>query len=274
MRQAIPNLDAPALKRAGSRGITRAARFGYLTHGLVYLMMGALALSSALGRGGRITGDHGAVRRLGEHGPGDVLLWAIAIGLACYALWMAVRALLDPERVGRRGAGLLVRVGYAGSACSHALLSLYAFELAADEGGGRHVSIGDALGLPGGRIAIAAIGLGVIAYGLHELRKAIKNDVGQEFAGSDLPHARRRWVERLSRLGHAARGVVFPIIGGSLIAAAARARASEAYDFGEALRELASAPFGSALLAIVALGLIAYGVHMFCVARYGRIAHP
>jgi hypothetical protein len=79
---------------------------------------------------------------------------------------------------------------------------------------------------------------------------------------------------RMSRLGHAARGVIFPIIGGSLIAAANRARASEAQDFGEALRELASLPFGSVLLGIVAVGLLAYGVHMLLVARYARIPHP
>ena len=165
----IPTIEVPDLKRASSRGITRAARLGYLTHGLVYGMMGALALSSALGRGGRITGDHGAVRRLDGHGPGDALLWAIAVGLACYALWMAVRALLDPERVGRTGSALLLRAGYFGSAVSHALLAVYAFELAADRGG-RHASIADALHVSGGRIAIAIIGLGVIAYGLHELR--------------------------------------------------------------------------------------------------------
>ncbi len=269
----IPNIEVPDLKRATSRGITRAARFGYLTHGLVYGMMGALALSSALGSGRRITGDHGAVRRLDGHGPGEALLWAIAVGLACYALWMAVRALLDPERMGRSGSALLVRVGYAGSAVSHALLAVYAFELAAGRGG-RHASITDVLDMTFGRIAIAVVGLGVIAYGLHELRRAIQNDVGREFMGSDLPRARRRWVERISRLGHGSRGVVFPIIGGSLIVAAASARASEAYDFGDALRELASAPFGEVLLGVVALGFIAYGVHMLFVARYGRIAHP
>jgi hypothetical protein len=269
----IPNIEVPDLKRASSRGITRAARFGYLTHGLVYGMMGALALSAALGRGGRITGDHGAVRRPGAHGPGDALLWALAVGLACYALWMAVRALLDPERVGRTGSGLLVRVGYFGSAVSHALLAVYAFELAAERGG-HHASVADVLHMPGGRFAIALVGLGVIAYGLHELRRAIRNDVGKEFAGSALPYARRRWMERVARLGHGARGVVFPIVGGSLIVAAVRARPSEAYDYGDALRELASAPFGEILLAVVALGLIAYGVHMLFVARYGRIAHP
>ena len=79
---------------------------------------------------------------------------------------------------------------------------------------------------------------------------------------------------RTARLGHGARGVVFPIVGGSLILAAIRSRASEARDFADALRELASQPFGNVLLGIVALGLLAYGVHMLFVSRYARIPHP
>ena len=271
MRPALPSLEVPDLKRAGSRGIAHAARLGYLTHGLVYGTMGAIAFRAALGKGGRATGDHGAVRQLGEQG--DALLWAVAIGLACYAAWKAVRAVLDPERVGRTGQGLLKRAGYAISAISHGLLSLYAFGLVTGEGGG-HASITDAFDLTGGRIVIALVGAGVIVFGLHELYKAIEGRVGDEYAGGDLPAARRRWVLRLARIGHGARGVVFSIIGGSLLVAAIRSRPSEAYDFGEALRALASAPYGSVLLGIVAVGLLAYGVHMLFVARYARIAHP
>jgi hypothetical protein len=271
----MPDVRARELQQAGHRGVTVAARFGYLTHGLVYGMMGVLALQVALGLGGRITDSQGAVRRLGEQGPGNVLLWAIATGLACYSAWGVVRALLDPEHAGRDGKGAVKRIGYAVSAISHGLLALYTFQLASGTatGGKQGLPIGEVLGMPGGQLALGIAGLSVVGFGSYQLYKAIKNEVGREFAGSDLSPSRRSWVMGMSRLGHGARGVVFLIVGGSLVVAAFRARASEARDFSDALRELALQPFGNVLLGIVALGLLAYGVHMLFVARYARIPH-
>lgn len=275
MRVAVPDIGTPELRQASSRGMTIAARIGYATHGVVYGVIGTLALLSALGQsGGKVTDSHGAVDRIGRDGFGEPLLWAAAIGLACYALWNIVRAILDPERAGHGGKALLKRGGYAVSAITHGLLAVYAFQLAqgaASSGGGGDKSIGQVLNMPGGRIAIGIAGVIVIVFGLVELYRAIKDRVGKEFAGGDLPPARRELVISIARVGVGARGVVFPIIGSSLIAAALHANAREAAGFGDALRELASQPFGTVLLGIVAVGLVAYGVYQLCVARYGKI---
>jgi hypothetical protein len=259
--------------------MTIAARFGYATHGVVYGMIGVLSLLAAFGQpSGKVTDSHGALDRIGRDGWGAPLLWAIAVGLACYGLWNLTRALLDPERGGKTGKGLLKRVGYAGSAITHAFLSAYTFHLArgaAGSDGGHHASsIAKVFDMPGGRIAIGIAGLAVIAFGLVEIYRAFKDRVGREFSGGDLPAARRQLVIRIARIGVSARGVVFPIIGVSLIAAAVHANPSEAQSFGDALRELASQPFGSFLLGVVAIGLMAYGAYQLLVACYARIPQP
>ena len=278
LRAELPDLDTPDLKQAGGRGLRVAARLGYFTHGVVYGLVGTLALLSALGqRGGRVTNSQGAVQRIGDSDWGEPMLWAVAIGLACYALWNCVRAVFDPEHCGREGKGILKRLGYGVSATSHAFLSVYAFQSAlgrAAAGGGSERSVAEVLGLPGGRILIGIAALAVIGFGLYQLYRGIAGEVGKEFSGSDLPATRRRLVMNVARLGFVARGVVFPIIGGSLAVVALGANPGETHNLGEALHEIAVQPFGSVLLGIVAAGLIAYGIHMLCVARYAKIPHP
>jgi Domain of Unknown Function (DUF1206) len=261
------------VKRASARGVVVAARLGYLTHGIIYGLVGALALLTALGQaGGRITGGEGAVRHIGRTAWGEPLLYAVALGMLCYALWTAVRALLDPEHHGRDGSALLKRLGYGISAVSHAFLGLYAFELAARggaSGGHKDESIVELLSLPGGRIVLGMVGLGVIAYGLVEIYRALTDDVAAELNGSSVPA--RHHVHTIARVGVAARGTVFPIIGASLLIAALKARSSEAQTFGEALHELVTQPFGTWLLGVVAAGLVAYGVYMLVLARYAQL---
>ncbi|HKU43713.1 MAG TPA: DUF1206 domain-containing protein, partial [Polyangiales bacterium] len=237
-----------------------------------YGLVGTLALLTALGlSGGRITDGKGAVRQIGSGPWGEALLYAVGFGLVCYSLWGAVRALLDPEHNGRRGGALLKRCGYAASSISHALLALYAFQLAAHSGGGGggKSAVIEWLNRGGGSIALGIVGLCVLGYGLVEVYRAIRGRVARELDGSELQHRDR--VRQIARVGVASRGTVFTIIGGSFIIAAIESRASEAETFGGALRELASQPFGTLLLGVVAAGLVAYGVYMFFLARYAQV---
>src|SRR5690606_832994 len=48
-------------------------RLGYLTRGLVYMVIGGLALAAAVGPGGQTTGSRGAVRQIGHEPYGQVL---------------------------------------------------------------------------------------------------------------------------------------------------------------------------------------------------------
>lgn len=81
------------------------------------------------------------------------------------------------------------------------------------------------------------------------------------------------WAVRLGRLGIAARGIVFTVIGFFLIQAAKQSDASQAKGFGEALASLEQNPFGPWILGLVALGLISYGIYSVVEARYREILH-
>lgn len=261
-------------ERAAHQAVSLVARLGYLSHGVVNGLIGALALLAALGQHeGSVTDSEGAIERVGRDEWGEPALWALAVGLACYALWNCFRALFDREHGLRDTKGLLKRVGYGVSAATHSLLAIHSFQTAAGIGrsSGSKSFIAHVLDWPGGSLAIAAAGLAVIGFGLYQLYRAARNELGSELAWNQLPAARRRFAERVARWGLAARGIVFPIIGGSLVAAAISSRPGDAHSFGEALREIAFQPFGRMLLAIVSAGLVAYGVYMLFLAFYPRI---
>lgn len=268
----LPAATSQDFKQASTRGMRAAIRFGYATRGVVYGLIGTLALLWSLRQsGGSVTGGEGAVQRIGEQARGLPLLWAIGIGLGCYAAWNLFRALVDPEHHGHDRKGVLQRIGYSVSAVSQGFLAAYTLQLAAGEaeGGGHAGSLAKLISMPGGRVAVAVAGLSVVGFGLFELHRAYKNRIAQEYGGG-LPAEHRLLVMRVARVGIAARGLVFPVIGISLIAAALAADASQAYGIAGALHDIARQAYGRILLGVVAAGLVAYGTHMFFMARYAR----
>jgi hypothetical protein len=81
----------------------------------------------------------------------------------------------------------------------------------------------------------------------------------------------RSVVERLGQVGSVAKAVALGLIGVLVVVAAVQFDASKANGLDPALKGLAGQPFGMILLAIVAVGLAAYGVFCFFDAKYHRV---
>lgn len=267
-----------ATREQASRGIVIAARIGYAAKAAVYAMLGVLSLMAALGiAGGKLTDSKGALRTLGEQPFGNALLWASAAGLLCYGLWQLVRALFDPERHGAGGKAWLLRTGYAVSAGAHAMLATYAAQLAwgsHPSSSGTQTSVAKALTYPAGSWLVAAIGVIAVGFGIAQIVRAARGKVGKQYAHAELPPRLCRAVRRVARVGCTARGLVFLVVGGSLVAAAARRDPERAHGFAEALGRLTHTPLGVSLLAFVAAGLVMYGIHLVFMARWGYLPEP
>lgn len=256
--------------------LEKLARFGIATKGVVYLLMGALAVMAAAGAsGGRVTGNEGAVRTLGEQPFGQVLLALVAVGLGGYALWRFAQAAFDPDNDGTGAKGIAKRVGYAAVGAVYVGLAAGAVQTLTGSGGrgdrSQRMWLDALLAGDAGQVAVALLGLVVVGVGLFQFKRAVTADFMRELDTRRMSAAERTWTERLGRLGHAARGVVFPILGWFLVRAATRADSSEWRGSAGALRELARQDHGTALLAVVAAGLAAYGVYEIAESRHRRI---
>jgi hypothetical protein len=257
--------------------VERLARLGYAAKGVVYLIIGGIAARAAFGSGERVEGSQGALRTILEQPFGRALLGLTALGLAGYALWRFVQAALDPEHKGTDAGGAAKRAGYAISGVIHVGLALAAVRMVMGGGGGQ--GGGDSadhwtavlMRQPAGRWLVAAVGLGIMAYGAYALYRAYAVKLDRQLDLSRMGPEARTWAVRAGRAGIAARGVVFLVMGFFLLRAALQFDPSEARGLDGALQTLQQASYGPWILALVALGLAAYGVYQLVEARYRRI---
>ena len=254
--------------------IVRLGRFGLVAKGVVYLVVGGLALQAALGSGGQVTDHDGALRAVLRQPFGAVLLGALAVGLLGYMAWRVVQAVANPERESQDVKGWSKRVFRLGSGIVYGAMAVAAARLLVGmRGDGRDPSDWTALVMrqPFGKWLVVAAGLGIAAYGAARIVKAWKGELKKQLVLDRQAAGARKWILGVGRVGQAARGVVFVVIGCYAFFAGWHTDPDEAKGLGEALRAIERAPHGPYLLAAVAAGLIAYGLFQFVEARYRRI---
>lgn len=257
------------------------ARAGYAARGAVYVLIGVLALMAAFGNA-EAEGSRGALATLTDEPFGKVLLAIIGIGLLGYAFWRFCQAFLDPDHQGSDGKGLALRAGYVVSGLAHVLLAFYALGLAfgwALGGGSGSGSNSDGaegwtawlMSQPFGRWLVGIVGLIVLGVAVAQFVRAHREQFKKYLF---LPQHAWQWASPVSKAGLVARGVVFLIIGAMLLVAAYRSNPDEAVGLDGALQQLQQQSYGPWLLALVAIGLLAFSVYCFLEARYRKVDIP
>jgi hypothetical protein len=261
--------------------VERLARFGYAARGVVYAVIGLLAVQTAFsGRGSQDLAQEatprGALQRIAEQS--RLLLVLVAIGLAGYALWRFVQGGLDTENKGSDAKGWVKRLSMVASGVVYAGLALAAARIASGGraggiggGGGTQGLTADLMSKPFGRWLVVLAGIAVIVSGFYQLYDAYSKKFRNRLKLQEMSADEERLATRTGQAGLAARGVVFLVSGWFLIQAGLRFDPSEAQGLGGALEALARQPSGPWLLGLVAAGLIAYGAYSFLQARYRRI---
>lgn len=253
--------------------IERLARVGYAAKALLYATVGILAAQAALGRGGRTTDIRGALREVLGAPYGRAMLYVVGAGLLGYSLWLVVRAVADPDGKGSGFKGIALRIGYLIRAFLHGALAVGALKLARGHGAGGGEGaerwVTRLMELPLGELLVWTAAAGIVGYGLYQLYRALSAKLSRHLALGELSAETARWVMGVSRIGVAARGVVFCVIGYLFLRAAARHDPSEAGGVEASLRALSD--IGRWPFLVVALGLVAYGAYELVNARYRRI---
>jgi hypothetical protein len=254
------------------------AHAGYIAEGLLYLLIGAFALLAAVDERRRPNGTRGVLTRLSINGAGEVLILVVALGLLAFVLWQLLVAIRDPEhRIDRdRRSRRIPRVGHFLNGVLHSVIVIEAmrilFGFAAAGGSGRETQtkwIGRALGVPLGRYGVGCVGIGIVLYGLYQCYRGVTH---RKDSRVDLTRTRLRpLIDLLGTYGSLARGVMFALIGGYLIAAAWQLDARYSVGVAGALSTLRQQPYGGWLLGTVAAGLTAYGLCQIAKEPYRRL---
>ncbi|MCB2049326.1 MAG: DUF1206 domain-containing protein [Novosphingobium sp.] len=244
-----------------SEKFTQLVRLGYFARAIFYAVLGLVALTSA----GRIAeGTNGVFAAIEDYPAGTLILWLMVIGLFAYALFRACSPLFDIENEGSDGKGWAKRLGHAGSAIGHLVLAWSAYQFAtsgsASSGGAQEAASG-VLSVTLGGVVIGLLGLAFFATAFFQFRKGITGEFMHRI-NAGAPSA-TRW---LGLAGYCARGVVYLVIGWSLVKAGFMSGgAQQVKTLGDALASLAGE---GAVFTLTALGLILFGLFSLVLARY------
>lgn len=259
---------------AGADALGWLARAGLLARGVVYLVIGLLALELALGEGGKATDQQGAMKAIAGQSYGKVLLVLLAIGLAGYASWRLVRAAVghgaeQRDEPADRVAALASGIAYA-SLCVVAIGILAGSGSSSSSEKTKETTAG-VLGWTGGPIFVAIAGLVLIGVAVYQGYKGISRDFLEDAKTGEMSESVRKAYTALGVFGLVARAVVFGLVGYGLIKAAIDYDPKEAVGLDGALHKLTETAFGPWLLGIVAAGLAGFALYSMADARYRKV---
>jgi hypothetical protein len=258
---------------AGSHAFEALARSGFLARGLVYGIIGVLAFRLAIGEGGKITNQQGALHTVAHQSFGKFLLILVAIGLGGYSLWRLLRAAIGHGREGSDSG--FERVAAVASGLAYGAMCVLAVEIVTGSSGGdagnAKKTTAGVFGWPGGTWIVGIAGAVMIGVALYQGYRGITKKFLEDSKTEEMGPRMKEWIGRIGLVGHLARMVVFGLVGIFLIKAAVDFRASTAVGLDGALAKLLHHSYGSYTLGIVGAGLIAFAVYSVSDARYRRI---
>jgi Domain of Unknown Function (DUF1206) len=264
-----------ARQAANSRLMAWLARAGLTARGVMYVLIGIIAIQIAVNGSHHQADRTGAVHLVANTPLGSALLWLLVIGFAGMTLWRLSEAVWGTNDAGGRKPGK--RLANLARAVFYAVVTygILKYALGIGQPSSSDTQSQDltatALRHPGGQVIVAIAGVVIVGAGLYVMYRAYKLKFLKHLRLGGASVRTRTVVKRLGQTGGIARGLVFGTIGVFLIVAAADANPGQAKGIDSALRALAHTPLGPWLLVVIALGLMTFGVYSWCEARWRAV---
>jgi hypothetical protein len=246
------------------------ARAGLVAYGVVYVLIGWLALQLAWGDRSGKPSSSGALRELAQQPFGGVLIWVVSIGMFLLALWQLLEAGFGHrDEDGKKR--IAKRLASAGKAVVYVVIGFSGVKIAIGSGSsgkGEETFTAKLMNLPAGQVLVAAVGLAIIGFGIFQLYRAWTEGFADKLDGEGRSGKSGTAYIAFGKAGYTARGVAFMIVGGLFVYAAVTHNAKKSGGLDQALFEVLDQPFGPVLLTLVAIGLVCFGLFTFAQARH------
>jgi hypothetical protein len=264
-------------KQAGrSETARKVVLFGWAAKGVVYLTLAYLVLQMAFGSAPQDASTTGALQFLASKTPGKVALVVLGLGLLAYAVGriLEVTTLAGPgiETKDKVQAGVLALIYTALAITAFGVVGIGGSGGGGGGGGGKEQQ-GSAflLGLPGGRWLVGLLGLAVIGFGAYQAYKGIQQEFLPTLRTGEMPQGLRDATGKIGTAAYVTKGAILALLGYFFISSAVQYDPQEAKGLDAALQEVAQESWGTVVLSLVALGLLAYAAFCFLESRYRRV---
>jgi hypothetical protein len=273
MRSAtIPRARTRARQASDAPAARALARAGLTARGIIYILIGWIAVLVALGRSSHEADQQGALQLLAGKPYGSASLWLLGIGFAAYSLWRLSEAGFGVTGEGNGAGPRLKSLGRAVVYAGFAYLTFKVISGARDSQARQQQDVtARVMQHPGGRWLVGIVGLIIVIIGLVLVSEGIRRKFMKYLRTSQMSPRTRRVVRVLGVVGTVCRGAVFALAGVLVIEAAVSHDATKSGGIDKALLTLRDQPFGPVLLALVALGLVVFGIYGLCEARWRRV---
>jgi len=252
-------------------------RAGVICYGVVHLVLAYLAIQVATGDKSEQADQKGAIQEIGATTFGVFLLWVLGLGLIAYGAWQVLLAVRGFYWVDKKGKRTRRRIGAVARAVVGFSLGVFSIVYATGSSSSSSSSsdkqqtmTAKLLAMPAVPFLVGIVALVIIGVAIGVAVKGIRKSFLDDLDMTDLPRGTQQWVRRLGVAGYVAKGVTFCIVGILIGVAAIQHDPKQAGGLDAALKTLASQPFGTVALFVVALGLAAYGVYCFPAAKAQR----
>lgn len=248
------------------------ARVGYFAIGVVYFLIGVLAILGIFDRGGQFAGPGGIANMARTLPYGRLLVGLITLGLLFYIGWRFLQAFGDVEQRGSDRQGLLRRAGLMMSGFSYLGLAVLSAHWLFTGGGSvndpKEDLLAQAMGNPVGNIIGGIVGAAIVGVGLFQFYGALTAGFTRYLNLKKSGNGMATVLKGLGRFGLFWRGVVFLVIGGFMVVGAVQSDPTDVMGLNEMFLRIGQQYYGFWLIGFMAAGLMAYGVFVMLKARY------
>ncbi|MBD8869748.1 DUF1206 domain-containing protein [Nocardioides donggukensis] len=256
-------------KADDSDRIDHVVRFGMVVYGVVHLVIAWLAIQIAFGDQKQNASSSGALHEIASQPFGAVAVWLVALGMLVLVAWRLLEAVTghrdeDGAELARKRAVSVLKAVLYGA------IGISALRVAVGEGskGGTDSTTAKLMDLPAGQWIVGLVGLGIIGYGLNQVRIAWTEKFRKHLTAEGKRGGDGTAYVWFGKVGYAAKGVAVGVVGTLFLYAAVTHEAKKSGGLDQALQEIRQQAFGPYLLVAVGLGIGSYGLFCFARARH------
>jgi uncharacterized protein DUF1206 len=268
------NAQNTASRAAHSRSLELLTRAGFIGYGIVHVLFAWIILQVAFG-GSTAEGDQsGALQTLAQQPFGKVLLVLVAIGLLAMAIWQAFEAAVGHHE-DRGRTRTFERLASAGRTIIYLYFAYTAWKVFKDapasSADSQQQTSEGLMGSTGGRFLLVLAGLALAALGVGLVWYGVKKRFEKHLNTGQMSPSTHKLAQRLGMAGYSAKGVAYGIAGLLFVVAAVTYDAAKARGLDATLNAVREQAYGSILLTLIALGVLAFGLFCFFQSKYRKV---